>query len=175
MSRALARVNPSRYIVVLAAVVATACGRTQPDVAAAQPVPPPAALAPTIAGWMECEECTEGELQAVARLGGPGVAPLAEILRSGPSPDNIARKRAYLQAQYRQRAEYAKTHPESRPAMSEEQLVASYARTYATTYRVRAAQALGLIATPEARAALTQALQLPLSETERAAVQKALQ
>ena len=167
----------SKTIAVLLAVAALACA-PPPVVSAAQPVLQPDALR-VINVWMECEECTAAQLQAVARLGPAAVPPLTQLLRNGPPSTSTDPREKAIRDRYQQQQRYAPTHPESKAPMSEDDTVALYLRNYRASYRTRAAQALRAIGTPEARAALNQALTdaaaLRLTPAEIAAIRRALQ
>ena len=166
----------AKTIAVVLALAALACA--PPPVVSAQPVLQPD-LVRTLNGWMECEECTDAQLQAVARYGQPAIAPLADLLRNGPPSTAIAEREKAMRDRYKQQVRYAQTHPESKPPRSEDDTVARYTANYRLSYRVHAAQALKAIGTPEARAALTQvksqASALKLTAAEVAAIDRALQ
>jgi len=166
-----------KTIAVIVAAATLACA-PQPTVSAAQPALQPDALR-VITFWMECEECTAAQLQAVVRLGPPAVPALNEFLRNGPPSTSIDPREKAIRDRYQQQQRYAPAHPESRPPMSEDDTVALYLRNYRAAYRSRAAQALRAIGTAEARAALTQALTdaaaLRLTPAEVAAIRRALQ
>jgi hypothetical protein len=129
----------------------------------------------TIVGWIECDECNERQLEAVAALGAQAVPTLSAMLRDGPPADTRSKLRDHLVSTYRDQLEYAKTHPEDRPTMTEEETVQLYMQNQLALYQTRAARALGAIGGAEARAALNEALKQPLSDDAKAAVNESLQ
>ena len=102
-----------------------------------------------IQDWLLCEECTDGELAAVTALGSEAVPSLVATLRMGLSPAS----RALLQQQL---AETWKASGDAR--MSREEFISHHVGNRDALLRVRAARALGRIGTPEAQAALREAL-----------------
>jgi len=124
----------------------------------------------TISAWFECEECEEGQLEAVVKLG-PVVTPsLAATLRQGPSPAKLEELRRHLIANYRILKDYQKTHPETEVPMNQQEYVETYLGNYIALYRSRAAIALGRIGGDEAKNALDQAMKAPLREDVRRVV-----
>jgi hypothetical protein len=124
----------------------------------------------TIIQWLECEECTEGELDSVLALGRVAVPTLAATLIDGPAPARLEEQRQHLLALYRRQVEYARSHPRAAPTMSESQYMAVYAGNLLARYRTRSAIALERIGGPTAAEALQRALTLPLRDDERAVV-----
>ncbi len=111
-----------------------------------------------IVNWMECEECTDGELAAVVRLASTAVPTLSAILREGPSPARLESVRRSLVSSYQKLREYGETHPNARPRMPEQEYVDTYLANLTARYRARAATALGDIGGPAAERALRDAL-----------------
>jgi len=155
------------------------CAQQSPEPAS----PPATALSPeqaanarrTIVAWLECEECTEGQLEAVTRLGPVAVPTLAVTLRQGPPPANRELHRAHLVDTYRQLKDYEKQHPQNKVTMSEDEYVRFYTANQTALYQIRAAQALATIGGADARRALQEALQLPLRDDVKATVRDSLQ
>lgn len=114
-----------------------------------------------IVTWLECEECTAGELEAVVKLGTVAVPALAEVLHGGPSQASRELLRRHLITTYRELKKYETTHPEAKVAMSEEEYVKTYSDSHIALYQVRAAMALGAIGGPDAKRALGEALETP--------------
>lgn len=128
----------------------------------------------TIVTYLECEECEEGELEAVMKLGQYAVPTLAATLREGPSPASRELLRRQLLDTYQKLKEYERTHPNAKVSQSEEEYVKTYAENYVALYQSRAATALGAIGGPDARKALEGASQLSLRDDVKAAIKAAL-
>lgn len=127
-----------------------------------------------LVAWLTCEECTDGELDAVVAFGPRVVASLASTLREGPSPASVAELRAHLETNYDKLVAYQVDHPEAAITMTKAEYVNAYLGNQAALYRSRAAMALGAIGGDEARSALSQALSSNLREDVRATVEKEL-
>jgi crotonobetainyl-CoA:carnitine CoA-transferase CaiB-like acyl-CoA transferase len=137
-------------------LILTACSRA-PARPAEQTTPAPFQPAPVTA-WLDCVECTDAELRAVAVLGDRVVPDLREVLLRGPSKERLDRETQYLEAQYARLKEYEQLHPERRVTRSREDYVAFYRQNYILLNRSRAARALGAIKTSLARTALEEVL-----------------
>jgi hypothetical protein len=127
-----------------------------------------------IIDWMECEECTEGQLESVVRLGEPAVLSLAAILEGGPSVAKLDILEEHLRATYKDLIEYSTTHPENKPENSEEEFVRQYMDNYKALYQSRAAIALGEIGGKSANEALTKASTRNLRSDVQLTVKEAL-
>jgi|CXWL01.1.fsa_nt_gi predicted small lipoprotein YifL len=123
-----------------------------------------------IISWLECIECTDGELKAVVRLGPLALASLGATLRKGPSPASREGMRRYILSSYERLKEYQTTHPDFHVGQSKEEYIAFYMSNYDAQHRSRAAMALAAIGGPGAKKALA----LPDAEVEgfRSDVQK---
>jgi hypothetical protein len=128
-----------------------------------------------IVNYLECEECEEGELEAVAKLGQVAVPTLAATLREGPSQANLELLRRQLTASYRELKEYERTHPKAKVPGSEEQFIKTFMDNYVALNQERAAAALGAIGGPEARRALEEASRAPLRDNVLATVKASLE
>jgi hypothetical protein len=128
-----------------------------------------------IVDYLECEECTHGELNAVVKLGPVAVPTLAATLREGPSPANLEVLRRRLTASYRELKEYERTHPKAKMPGSEEQFVKTYTDNYVAVNQARAAAALGTIGGSEARRALEEASRTSLRDDVKAVVKSSLE
>lgn len=146
-------------LLALAVALALGCPRDEdPQQAVARLTPEQAADARrTITLWLECEECTEGQLEAVERLGAAAIPTLGAVLREGPSPAKLEALRRSLQRSYRQLRDYERTHPNAKVPMGEEEYVNTFLDNYAALHRIRAARALAKIGGPHARKELEQA------------------
>jgi hypothetical protein len=127
----------------------------------------------TIMRWLECEECTDGEVDSVVRLGAVAVPSLSAALLDGPSPVRLEEQKYYLRESYRQQREYGRSHPAAAPRMTEAEHLALYTRNLIGLYRVRSAIALERIGGADAAEALDKAVRLELPADERAVVQAA--
>ena len=145
--------------------VVAACGQTAPA---------PTQQNRVIEKWLSCEECSNGELQALVQIGQPAVGPLATALRNGPPQTLRDERRRQLSAKYRASVEYARTHPDSPVPMSEDQYIRRHMDNLVLLYQIRAATGLGFVGGPDARRELTQALSLPLPPDVLVAIRQAL-
>jgi hypothetical protein len=138
------------------------------------PTPEQAAAARrTLAAWLECEECTDGELEAVLRLGPLATPTLAATLLGGPSPAARELQRRELLARHAELADYARSHPDARFETPADAWVAAQFATYLARYQVRSAQALAKLGGPDAERALAAALATPLRADVEAVVREA--
>jgi hypothetical protein len=118
-----------------------------------------------IQDWLLCEECTDGELESVVALGAGVVPSLAATLRGGLSPAS----RALLEQQL------AQTWDAGAPLrLSRAEFVAHHVGNRDALLRARSARALGRIRTPEALAALREALLLRQRPSVEASIRAAL-
>jgi hypothetical protein len=133
-----------------------------------------AAARRTIVAWLECEECIDGELEAVVRLGPVAERTLANTLIAGPSPAARALLERELRARYQELREYASTRPKVRFEMSEDEFVEAYLSNTLDLYGVRSAHALAALGGPGAEDAFRRALEADLRPDVQRAVQAAL-
>jgi hypothetical protein len=127
----------------------------------------------TVDLWMNCEECTAGELQAVVKLGAAAIPSLTESLLNGVPKARRDAHGQFLAKRYQALKEYEKSHPDPPVAQSEQEFVNRYLDKYESLQRIRAARALGLIGGPRGRAVLDQALKLKLKPEVLAVVKEA--
>jgi hypothetical protein len=125
----------------------------------------------TITAWLECEECVDGEREAVVALGGIALPTLVAVLREGPSPARREEMRRHLERVYRELRESGA----ELAAGSPEEYAQRYLGNFEALYRIRAAEGLGAIGGGEARRALEEALRQDLREDVAAAVRAALE
>ena len=130
------------------------------------------AVRKAVVAWLECEECTEGELEGVLRLGEVAVPTLGAALERGPSPASLEKVRMHLESSYRNLVEYARTHEEVKIDQSEEEYVKQYLENYQANYAVRSAQALAKLGGPEARKLIDAAGKRKLREDVAVVVQE---
>jgi hypothetical protein len=128
-----------------------------------------------IARWLQCQECVDGELDALVRLGTALAEPsLAATLLRGPSPAALAIREHELRARYPQLVEFARGHPHASVGMDLEQYVETYLANFVALQRTRSAQGLAALGGPGAVTALRKAQGLELRPDFRAAVDEAL-
>lgn len=127
-----------------------------------------------IMNWMECEECSGGELDSLVQYRQKVVRSLGAILADGPSPARRETYESQLRDAYREMVEYQKSHPENKTAGSEGEYVDTYMQNYIALYQTRAATALSVIGGEEARNILEDAGKRELRSDVKAVVQEAL-
>jgi len=121
----------------------------------------------TVIEWLECQECIEGELDALRDRAGQGrfrnaaIGELAEVLRQGPPPRRMSQMERSLLEDYAGLVKYAQTHPEAKPASSRDEFVQRFLSNFRASYRIRAALGLAEIGGQEAREVLQEAARTP--------------
>ena len=148
-------------------VAGIGCGSRRP--AASTPTAT-ADIRPVIVAWLECEECGDGELTAVVKLGEAAVPSLVATLRDGPSPASREQHRRHLVATYADLKRFAAGRPDRKLIASEDEYVRMFADNYVALYRVRSAVALGAIGGGQAAAALDDAQRAGYRDDVTAAV-----
>jgi len=124
--------------------------------------------------WLECEECTDGELERLLRYGEVAVPTLGAVLERGPSPASLEKYRLHLESSYRNLVEYSRTHEEVKLEQSEDEYVKQYLENYQAHYAVRSAQALAKLGGVGARKILEVASKRKMREDVNAVVQDSL-
>lgn len=166
----------TRKSIVPAAVLTLAILFTGSEPAFAQerevPADEAAEVRRAVVAWLECEECEEGELEAVKKLGSSAVPTLGATLERGPSAASRERVRRHLEDSYGRIAEHVKKNPEEKFDVSLEEYVKIYLENYAANYRVRSAQALSAIGGEAAHKALSTAV---AKKSQREDVQAAIE
>lgn len=89
--------DPRRIILITLVLLAIAYGFIQGDEQKSEDEPQQIIFA-----WLECEECFDGELEAVLDLGEIAIPVLFDILENGPPPQNINDARESLTSDYDQ-------------------------------------------------------------------------
>src|SRR2546422_1358634 len=112
--------------------------------------------------WLECTECDQGELKAVASLGTIVVPSLITTLQQGPSQAKREIMRLRLMRTYKQLSEYKDSHHVLTATESEPEYIAHYLENYMAQYQIRATIALAEIGGPAVRHALEEAQATPL-------------
>jgi hypothetical protein len=124
--------------------------------------------------WLECEECREGELQAVRRLGPAAVALFAQTLQEGPPTERREEYRRHLTEAYAASQKYGEKIPAAKMPGSESEYVDFYMRNFIALYKMRSARVLGEIGGAAARAALEQSLRNEPGGPVHESIQQAL-
>ena len=172
-------------VALLAAVLVACGGETRVEEPPLETAPAGRRRAPTpeqqvaarrvIAEWLQCEECVDGELDALVQLGAPLAEPtLAATLLGGPSPASLALREAELRVRYLELVEFARSHPHAPVGMDLEQHVATYLANFVALQRIRSAQGLAALRGPGAVSALRKTQGLNLRQDVREAVDEAL-
>jgi hypothetical protein len=128
-----------------------------------------------IVNYLECDDCEDGELEAVLKLGVVAVPSLAAALNQGPSQTNLEMLRRSLANNFRKLKEYEQTHPEAKVPGTEQQYVKTYTDNYVAGYQAKAAIALGSIGGADARRALEEAAGKAVREEVQAAIKASLE
>lgn len=124
--------------------------------------------------WLECEECTDGELERLLRYGELAVPTLGAVLERGPSPASLEEYRLHLEASYRKLVEYSRTHSEVKIDQTEDEYVKQYLENYQAHHAVRSAQALAKLGGVEARRILEAASKRRMRDDVNLVVQDSL-
>ena len=115
----------------------------------------------TVMVWLDCEECSDGELSAVVKLGEAAVPSLTASLRDGLSSARREQLRRHLEESY--------TRLPDRSRASVDVYVQRYTDNMVALHQVRAATALSIIGGPAARRALEDAQAGPTETTSNRA------
>jgi hypothetical protein len=109
--------------------------------------------------WLQCEECTEGELDSVRSLGSKPetVDTLSEDLLAGPADYRRANVKEQFESLYTDDSLDAVSEG-SQPSLTRAEYVNEYLDNFINLYRVRAARALAEIGGPKAKAVLDSAV-----------------
>jgi hypothetical protein len=161
------------FNIVLATVAASMLGATA---TAATELTPAQSLEVrrAVVTWLECEECSDGELERLARYGELAIPTLGAVLERGPSPATLEKYRLHLESSYRKLVEYSRTHEEVKLDQSEDEYVKQYLENYQANFVVRAAQALAKLGGAEPRRLLEAASKRKLREDVNLVVQDSL-
>jgi len=124
--------------------------------------------------WFECEECDEGQLEAVKGQGTLVVPLLRTALLKGAAPATHQLARQGLAARYDELLRYAETHSYAKPASTRDEFVEAGLRNLDAQYQVRAARALAVIGGLASRQALEAGAAAPLRPDVRDTVKAAL-
>ena len=131
-------------------------------------------LRKAVVTWLECEECTDGELERLLKYGEVAVPTLAAVLDRGPSPASVEKYRLHLESSYRNLVEYSRTHDDVKIDQGEDEYMKQYLENYQAHYAVRSAQALSKLGGVEARRSLEAASQRKMRDDVNQVVQESL-
>jgi len=120
----------------------------------------------TVMAWLDCEECSDGELAAVVKLGDAAVPSLVASLRGGLSPARREQLRRHLEESY--------TRLQNKSRASADAYVQRYTENLVALHRMRAADALSIIGSPAARQALESAQAEPYRDDVKQSIKAAL-
>jgi hypothetical protein len=120
----------------------------------------------TVMAWLDCEECSDGELQAVVKLGDAAVPSLIASLRGGLSPARREQLRRHLEESY--------PRLQNKSQASADVYVQRYTENLVALHRMRAADALSIIGGPTARQALESAQTEPYRDDVKQSIKAAL-
>ena len=121
--------------------------------------------------WLECEECTENQLEKVMKHDKQLRPMLISTLHKGVAPASSELYRRELEKRYDELVEYSETHPNAKPTVSKQAFVDLYLANLTAQYKTRAAQALASIGGKKSR----QALQRALDEANREDVKQVIE
>ncbi len=110
-----------------------------------------------VSGWLDCEECREGQIDAVMAGGESLVPALEAALLGGPSDAQRDLLTRHLVSNYLSLKDYEREHGDAVVSGGLQDYVGQYAANYDAQVRARAAMALAAIGGARARAALESA------------------
>lgn len=180
MKKSIPFLNEILQVMVLIALghLMVACGNKD------QSVPPPirddispeesAIAREALVDWLECEECTENQLESVLQYSENIQPMLIGALIEGVAPASRELYKRELEKRYDELEEYATNHPHSKPALPKQEFVDLYLGNLRAQYQTRAAQALAMIGGDDANRALQDALRETDREDVRIVITQAL-
>jgi len=137
------------------------------------PAPPPPERAVQIRtiviAWLDCDECVDGELAAVVKVGDAAVPSLAAALREGLAPGRLEGLRRHLEESYTRLGDKS-----AKSRASKDVYVQRYTDNLLALHQVRAAIALSSIGGPDARRALEDAQNAPYRDDVKQSIKAAL-
>lgn len=151
--------------------VLTACQTAEPTLER-RPLPTPTQVlqdSEVVERYLNCEDCLDGELEAVLELGDKASPILLEFLASGPSPETLRSTEKGLNETYAQMAEYAKIQEDRtlRPRQSQDEFVRTFLDNLIAQYQTRTVRAIVLIGDEVAIEKTRVLLEEQLARTER--------
>ena len=151
--------------------VLTACQTAEPTLER-RPLPTPTQVlqdSEVVERYLNCEDCLDGELEAVLELGDKASPILLEFLASGPSSETLRSTEKGLNETYAQMAEYAKIQEDRtlRPRQSQDEFVRTFLDNLIAQYQTRTVRAIVLIGDEVAIEKTRGILEKQLARTER--------
>ncbi|MDH5181082.1 MAG: HEAT repeat domain-containing protein [Gammaproteobacteria bacterium] len=159
-------------LLVFAGLLFTACDNKKTPTVNYQEIE---AARTAMVNWLECEECTEGELKAVL-VHSKRLQPMfMSTLKKGVAPASTELYRLELEKRYDELVAYSEKHPRSKPTLPKEKFVQLYLDKLTAQYQSRAAKALAAIGGEESKRALQEALQTTRAEDVKMTIKQALE
>lgn len=151
--------------------VLTACQTAEPTLER-RPLPTPTQVlqdSEVVERYLNCEDCLDGELEAVLEVGDRASPILLEFLASGPSPETLRSTEKGLNETYAQMAEYAKIQEDRtlQPRQSQDEFVRTFLDNLNAQYQTRSVRAIVLIGDEVAIEKTRVLLEEQLARTER--------
>lgn len=125
--------------------------------------------------WLECEECTEGELKSVLAHSKRLQPMLISTLNKGVAPASMALYRVELEKRYDELVAASRSNPRTKPTLSKDKFVQLYLGNFSAQYKVRSAQALSAIGGEKSKQAIKEALGNAKREDVRKELKQALE
>lgn len=108
--------------------------------------------------WLECEECTEGELKAVLAHKDRLQPMFISSLNKGVAPASLQLYKYDLGKRYDELVAASRTNPRTRPTVSKDAYIKLYLGNFVAQYKVRSAKALSAIGGEKSKQAIKEAL-----------------
>lgn len=107
-----------------------------------------------ILDYLECEECTDEEMQKVVKLGETATPTLIRIMNEGPAPVKMAEAESAIRDNYRNLEDFETDHKSSSVSATEREFVSTYLENYKASFQIKAIKALVPIGGETANTAL---------------------
>jgi hypothetical protein len=107
-----------------------------------------------VRNWLECDECSDGELDSLLTLGSRARTALIAVLDSGPPVARVVELRGELAKGHSRGVAWVSAHPSLGPAPDSTTYVGTYVESFRRLYCTRAAWGLGALGGQPAVAAL---------------------
>jgi hypothetical protein len=163
---AIRRRRPWLGVLVVALIGGGCAAQTAPTPMMSPPPEKAVEIRNTVMAWLDCEECNDGELQAVVKLGEAAVPSLVASLRDGPALATREQLRRHLEESY--------TRLQDRNRTTAAVYVQRHTENLVALYQVRAAHALSIVGGPAARQALENAQAEPYRDDVKQSIRAAL-
>lgn len=167
-------------LVILISLFFIACDKS-PEKPGPTPAPAPTtnleeieAARTAMVDWLECEECTENQLETVLKHSKRLQPMLISTLQKGVAPASQELYRRELEKRYDELVIYSKTHPHSKPTLPKPEFVNLYLSNLTAQYQTRAAKALSAIGGETSKQALQESLKNVKREDVIRAIELAL-